>query len=167
MAVSAIAVSVQLTEGGDLALCYDVRGAADGMRIPAPRVSGASDGLWRHTCCEAFVAAVDGLEYREFNFSPSGEWAAYRFTAYRERDAGFVPPVAPQLDFRHTADGFHLHARIPGALLPPSGAWQVGLNAVIEAADGATSYWALAHAAAQPDFHHPQSFTLPLNIAKP
>ena len=36
----------------------------------------------------------------------------------------------------------------------------LGLSAVIEDADGALSYWALAHPAAKPDFHHREAFTL-------
>jgi hypothetical protein len=44
---------------------------------------------------------------------------------------------------------------------------QLGLSAVIEAADGSKSYWALAHCATQPDFHLRQSFTLTLNRNTP
>ena len=33
-------------------------------------------------------------------------------------------------------------------------AWDIGLTAVIETADGQLSYWALQHPAARPDFHH-------------
>ena len=31
-----------------------------------------------------FIRPEDGEGYYEFNFSPSGEWAAYRFSGYRE-----------------------------------------------------------------------------------
>lgn len=161
--VRTIAASACLTAGGALVLRYDVRGEPDAIRIPETLPSGAADGLWRHTCCEAFVAAVDGPEYREFNFSPSGQWAAYRFTAYRERDAAFRPLAAPQLDFRSDAAGFRLTAHIAPELLPAAAAYHIGLSAVIEAVDGGMSYWALAHAGAQPDFHLRQSFTLTLD----
>ena len=36
----------------------------------------------------------------------------------------------------------------------------VALCAVVEHADGALSYWALAHPAGTPDFHHPDGFVL-------
>jgi hypothetical protein len=161
-AVRTIAASACLTKDGSLLLSYDVRGEPGSIRIPETQPSGAADGLWQRTCCEAFVAAVDAPEYREFNFSPSGQWAAYRFSAYRNRDSGFVPPAAPQLDCRSDAAGFRLTARIAPELLPAATAFNIGLSVVIEAADGARSYWALAHAGAQPDFHHRQSFTLTL-----
>lgn len=157
-----VAASAHLTAEGTLALCYELRGDVDKLRIPTPQPSGAADGLWQNTCCEAFVAAVDGAEYREFNLSPSGQWAAYRFLAYRERDAGFVPPVAPESAFRRTADGFRFTARIAPQLLPPASVFQIGLTLVLEATDSGKSYWALAHGAAQPDFHLRQSFTLTL-----
>ncbi len=162
-AVHGVAASACLTADGTLVLSYDVRGEPDGIRIPAPLPSGAADGLWQHTCCEAFVAAVDGPEYREFNLSPSGQWAAYRFATYRERDAAFVPLAAPHITVARHADGFRLTARIATELLPPASTFHIGLSTVIEAADGGKSYWALAHAAAQPDFHLRQSFTLPLD----
>jgi hypothetical protein len=36
--------------------------------------------------------------------------------------------------------------------------WQLGLSAVLEEKDGTKSYWAVAHAAEKPDFHHPDCF---------
>lgn len=105
--------------------------------------------------------------YREFNFSPSGQWAAYRFTGYRERDEAFAPTAKPQLIFTPLADGFELRASLPAALLPPDSTLQLGLTAVIEAADGSKTYWALAHHAAQPDFHIRQSFALTLKRNTP
>ena len=161
--VRSIYASACLTAGGALVLGYDVRGEPDGIRIPETLPSAAADGLWRHTCCEAFIAAVDGPEYREFNFSPSGQWAAYRFTAYRERDAAFRPPAAPQVPVARHAGGFRLTARIASDLLPATKAFDIGLSAVIEAVDGSMSYWALTHCAARPDFHLRQSFTLTLD----
>jgi hypothetical protein len=41
-------------------------------------------------------------------------------------------------------------------------AWIAGVSAVIEEANGAKSYWALAHPPGKPDFHHPDCFRLEL-----
>jgi hypothetical protein len=154
---------VTSTGNGGLTVRYRVHGAPDGIRVPAPHPPGPADGLWQHTCCELFIAACDDPAYREFNFSPSGQWAAYCFTAYRERDARYRPLVAPQIDLQLFADGFQLDATCcPRHCCPQARcSGQLGLTAVIEAADGSKSYWALAHGAAQPDFHFRQSFTLP------
>jgi hypothetical protein len=161
-----IEVAAATTADGGLALRYRVTCSPVAIRIPAPLPPGPADGLWQHTCCEAFVME-EGDGYREFNFSPSGQWAAYRFTGYRERDTTFTPGAEPRLSLAPLADGFELRAALPTALLPPSNALQIGLTAVIEAADGSKSYWALAHCASQPDFHLRQSFALTLNRNTP
>lgn len=161
-AAAAIGASARLASDGSLILRYNVRAPAHTLLLPAARPPGTADGLWRHTCCEAFVTTVDGPEYHEFNLSPAGEWAVYRFTAYRERDPVFQPPAAPRIACVAAAGGFCLSARIAGELLPPAAAYAVGLSAVIETPAGELSYWALAHAAGTPDFHHRQGFTLTL-----
>ena len=167
VAVRAIEVRARLAQNGALALNYRLRGDPEGIRIPEPALPSASDGLWQHTCLEAFVAAVDGPEYREFNFSPSGQWASYRFSAGRQRDFGFIPAVAPQIAFHRCTDGFRLDAVIAPELLPTDAILNIGLVAVIEARDGSKSYWALTHCAAQPDFHLRQSFSLTLQRPTP
>ena len=70
-----------------LALRYRIEGDLERLRIPETRDPAVGEGLWQHFCCEAFVAAAAGAGYREFNFSPSGEWAAYAFRRYREGEA--------------------------------------------------------------------------------
>ena len=85
----------------------------------------------------------------------------------RERDAAFVVDAAPQISLTPLADGFVLQAMLPAALLPAGQALQLGLTAVIEAADGSKHSWALAHCAAQPDFHVRQSFALTLKRNTP
>lgn len=139
-------------------------GGLQDLLLPAPVLPPQADGLWQHTCCEAFIATVDCPEYREFNFSPSGQWAAYRFTDYRLRDVGFVPDGAPDISFRRLDDGFQLDALLAPELLPAGDSLQLGLTVVVEAANGDKSYWALTHCALQPDFHLRQSFTLTFNI---
>lgn len=155
-----------MTEEGELSLAFRIRCQPEVLTLPAPLPSGPADGLWQHTCCEAFVME-DGSAYREFNFSPSGQWAAYRFTGYREPDTAFVPVAQPRLVLSLLDDGFALDATLPAGLLPSGNRLHIGLSAVIEAADGGKSYWALAHGAAQPDFHLRQSFVLTLNRHTP
>ncbi|MCL2524677.1 MAG: DOMON-like domain-containing protein [Betaproteobacteria bacterium] len=144
-------------------LCYRYHGDPAALRLPAPQVAGPADDLWRHTCCEAFVAGAASPGYREFNFSPAGQWAAYRFAAYRQRDTSEPPPAAlPPIRFSRRADGFDLRATIPDELLP-AGPLHLGLCAVIARADGGMDYWALAHGGERPDFHLRPSFTLQLS----
>ncbi|MFM5923381.1 MAG: hypothetical protein ACKOPG_04255 [Novosphingobium sp.] len=110
---------------------------------------------------ELFIADQDGPGYREFNFSPSGAWAAYGFDAYREGMADLRFETVPEVyDRLQSADDARLNARI--FALSPSEV-KIALSAVIEETNGTKSYWALAHPPGKPDFHHPACFaaTLP------
>jgi hypothetical protein len=150
------AMSVEIARHGrSLALRFLVAGDPDRMVWPPAAEAGRADGLWKHTCFEAFVSTDDG--YREYNLSPSGQWASYRFRAYREGMAE-APETGTVVGLVIGPGQVALEARIE---LPP-GAGRLALSAVIEADDGAIAYWALAHPSAKPDFHHPDSFVLDL-----
>lgn len=155
-------VAVQPLADG-LWLDYALTGDLDGLLLPAPQVPGHADGLWRHTCLEAFVIEDDGRAYREFNFSPTGQWAHYRFSNQRVPDlAPAVPLAAPMCEWRTTPGLLSLRARLPALPASPDTDRRLGLSAVLEHRDGRLSYWALAHPAARPDFHDPAGWrTLP------
>ena len=137
-------------DGGELRVAYVLQGEIDRLRLPPPRAAGA---LWQHTCCELFVAQALPA-YREYNFSPSGEWAAYSFGSYRDGAAAQIPD--PRIEVKRDRDRLELTATIQAA------ARKIGLSAVIEEDDGSFSYWALRHAPGKPDFHHPDAFALEL-----
>src|SRR5262245_35897185 len=82
-----------------LQVAFALEGEIDRLRIPAPRPPRVAERLWQHTCCEVFIARDGG--YREFNFSPSGEWAAYQFARYREGGAVQIPD--PRISVKRTA----------------------------------------------------------------
>lgn len=152
---------------GGVRLRYRLSGALDALRLPAPVPAPAfTDGLWQGTCLEAFFGAAGDPAYHEFNFSPSGNWAAYRFSDYRRRDA--FAPARPALR-RVTAHGEELllEAELPRAALPAGELLEVGLCAVLETRDGALGYWALAHPCERPDFHRRAGFCLRLALSTP
>ena len=159
--VAAISASVQV-EPHDLVIQFVVRGHLDAVRWPPRSDGGTADALWQHTCLEAFIAPETGSAYREFNFSPSGQWAHYAFAAERQRHVTPPPARAPLLDMRHTAAGYELVAVLDRASLPAARALQIGLCAVVESMDGHTSHWALHHPKDKPDFHDRAGWTLRL-----
>jgi hypothetical protein len=125
-------------------------------------VPARTDGLWRHTCVEAFLMAGGGPAYHELNFSPSGAWAAYAFRGYRDGGA-LDAELEPAVVVRHERDRLQVDAVVPVACVPQAGsgtALRLGLAAVLEDADGSLSYWALRHPGERPDFHHADSFGL-------
>ncbi len=160
----AIKAEVQALANGGLQFAYEIAGAST-LTIPPLTTPNAVDGLWQHTCCEAFVASAGCPDYREFNFSPSRCWAAYRFHGYRDRDLGWQAPETPTIDciLDVTEERLTLVANVPASLLPDSPQLEISLTTVAEDREGQKSYWALAHRAAQPDFHCRDSFALLLN----
>lgn len=155
-----IVVSARRLPDAALQLSYTVASPATALRLPPPVVPGPADELWRHTCCELFVASAGGEAsgYREFNFSPSGQWAIYEFSGYRQRAAESASPLTVDLHFAAETDGFVLTATLPPALLGPAPR-RIGLSAVLEAEAGGLAYWALAHPGPRPDFHDSRAFT--------
>lgn len=159
-AVQSLHVEVQPLPAGGLGLRYRINADLARIRIPAPRPSAAVDGLWEHTCFEAFIAVEGESDYLEFNFSPSGQWAAYGFSGYRVRNAWTASRV-PSINLAEDKGRLVLDAVIPAADLPRNLAGrplQMGLTAVIESDDGGRSYWALHHPSDRPDFHHRAGF---------
>lgn len=166
----ALSVSGALSASGQITLDYQLHGELLRLRLPEPaRNPQRRDELWRHTCLELFARRATEVAYLEFNFSPSGDWAAYRFEGYRRGQHPFdqqplgitVHPLGPgqlRIQARATLPAKPRQAT-PGAADPQ---WRLGLAAVIEASDGTVTHWATRHAGAQPDFHAPENFSLGL-----
>jgi hypothetical protein len=166
-AVRGIAARVSGTPGGRLAVTYVIEGDLDRVRVPAPCAPRVGNRLWRHTCCEVFIASKARPGYYEFNLSPSGEWAVYAFDGYRSRREGGLPAdgPAPEMTVRRAAGTLELEGVIGLDRLPelaPGAPIALALAAVVEASDGALSYWALRHPPGKPDFHHADAFALEL-----
>ncbi len=162
--VESIMVDVHQPATTMLQLRYRVSGELSGLQIPEPMQPGRSDGLWRHTCFEMFFAG-GGASYLEFNFSPSLQWAAYRFNSYREAMTDLQLTFSPRIHVATSPGSLTLDALIEMPGLTPSQTgkrFRMALAAVIEYRCGEVSRWALAHTAGKPDFHHPDGFVVEL-----
>jgi hypothetical protein len=169
-AAIAIEVDISRPRPGLLVLDYAVSGAVAGLYLPPAAEPRRADELWRRTCFEAFLRPSPGEAYVEFNVSPSGAWAAYRFGGYRTGMTVADEIEVPRIAMRQADDRFELRVSWHlGALPLLSGdaSWRLGASAVIEAADGARSYWALAHPPGKPDFHHADGFASQLPPPEP
>jgi hypothetical protein len=163
-AIRAFQVHVQVQEPDLLAIEYVVQGDPARLRIPPPRTTQRMDELWKHTCFEAFVVTDDSPGYYELNFSPSGEWAAYRFSAYR---TGMTPADGvgvPTIRLAREATALQVNASIALAAIREARRTaiplRIALAAVIEDGEGRVSYWAQRHSPGKADFHHPDGFAL-------
>jgi len=155
-------VEVEVVRSGPfLALRYLVLGVTPDLVLPPPAGPLRTDGLWRHTCFEAFVRTPGEDAYCEVNLAPSTQWAAYRFASYRQGMTAADDVGDPGIVLQPSGDGLELSAAVaPG--VPLNAPCRLGLSAVIESADGGVSYWALAHPPGRPDFHHADCFALEL-----
>ncbi len=146
--IRAVTAAVTATPEGCVAE-FRLDGHMPAIIVPPLAAPERRDNLWQTTCFEVFWQPLGETAYREFNLSPSGQWAAYDFDSFRTgmRDA---PIAAISISCAHDEAGLVLTARINADLPDPA---QVALNAVIEQADGAKQFWALAFPPGKPEFH--------------
>jgi len=163
-AVRALTFSLERPTPALLTLHYRLDANLAALRIPEPRSPVRADGLWQHTCFEAFVGQVNARSYWEFNFSPSGAWAAYQFSDYREGMAPLLKGAAPVISARAAGDSLTLSVAVDLSWISRATAAELvlGAAAVIETQDRGLSYWALKHPAGKPDFHQADSRVVPL-----
>jgi hypothetical protein len=134
---------------------FGVRASAGRFVIPKLSEPWRADELWLTTCFEAFLRRAGEDRYREWNFAPCGNWAAYDFSDYRE---GMTRAEVASPPYIRMEDNFTWWT--VGAAIATDAAqqWELGLSAVLEEKDGTKSYWALAHPGDKPDFHDPGCF---------
>ena len=165
-AVRSIQVELRTSAANTLALRYLLEGDIARLLIPAESAPQRADKLWQHTCFEAFVGAMGTAGYCELNFSPSTQWAAYRFTAYREGMTGLDDVQPPRISVHRDSGRLTLEASLdlaPLRLSHEDPHVRLALSAVIEGADQSLSYWAAAHPPGKPDFHHAAGFAVTLS----
>jgi hypothetical protein len=162
LAVTHIDAEVLRPQAHNVMFTYVVTGTIADLAMPPVATSTRADELWRHTCFEAFVGSSQSVAYYEFNFAPSTQWAAYRFSNYRANLCVATEINAPQITVRSNPERYVLRASVElGQLLfSRCSTLRVGLSAVIEETSGHRSYWALAHPPGKADFHHSDSFAL-------
>lgn len=147
---------------GLLTARFQISGDRTGIVFPPPSpVPARRDHLWERTCFEVFMNPMPGEAYWEFNFSPSGDWACYRFRSYRagmtgDERAFFNGCVATSLpsatrEWKFSAD--------VSALPEIRSTLRFGLAAVIETENGGKTYWAASHRGDKADFHSRENFT--------
>jgi hypothetical protein len=165
-AAERLVADVARGEQNRLQVKFRLSGDIAALVLPMPAEPARTDGLWRHTCFEVFIAAADSPEYWEFNFSPSGAWAVYHFGAYRAGMEPVVEATAPVITQEAGAGEFTLVVTLDLGWLPRAFAGsglRLGLTAVIEDRAQGLSYWALKHGAEKPDFHRADGFLVALS----
>ena len=145
-AIHTVDAELQRVAGGAVAR-FRAIGDISRLAVPSPALPVRTEGLWRSTCFELFEAG-EGESYREFNFSPTGAWAAYEFDGHRRGMRNAEAKV--EIQILKTDKVLSLIAEIQFEFHDPT---NIGLTAVIVETDAVTRYWATAFAPGEPDFH--------------
>jgi hypothetical protein len=148
--------------GGTLSIEIGILGSLSEVAFPLPEVPRQRrDRLWEDTCLELFLAEKGSKRYWEFHLSPAGHWNVYRFASYRserQEESAFS-----SLPFRVRTEPGALRLSLDlvfGGILPEGKAIEAAVCAVIRAATGGMTCWALAHTGPRPDFHRRTGFRL-------
>jgi hypothetical protein len=112
-----------------------------------------------------FIQPSGSHGYYEFNFSPTKQWAVYRFNSYRQGMAPMDMANPPEISIRKASDSLELlvtlslpvSAGIDAAQRP-----RLALTAVVEEDSGRLCYWSARHPQGKPDFHHSDGFVFEL-----
>lgn len=157
--------SLTRTSGG-LVIAYRLQGSLHDINLSSMSSiaqTGRRHELWRHTCFELFFAAPGNAAYWELNLCPSGCWNVYHFAGYRTTMREERTITQPLCRIVTGADLLSMTCTLNfSTLVDDACHLDIGVAAVIEAADGSISYWALDHPGPQPDFHDRRSFLLAL-----
>ena len=100
------------------------------IRLPPAAPAGPADGLWQHTCCEAFIAGKDWIaDLAEDPATASTTSVCLKFTDPRIKDAAaFAKAVAKRLE----KEGVALDA---GAYRDAPAGLRIWCGATVEASD--------------------------------
>lgn len=157
--VSKVSVRWNELNDGRLMLRYRIDGCGK-LVVPDFRGKGRADDLWKTTCFELFLYDGSG-QYREFNFSPSQQWACYGFSGYRTGGRNVALADPPEIIAEKGHSVFVQTVFLPLSEL--RGADAGALSAVVMEQGKRPSYWAMSHHKLEPDFHDPACFGLHLS----
>lgn len=155
--VEGVAATITRPAADRIAIRYVIQDPEEAIAVPDGEGT-RRDGLWMTTCFEFFLGRASGDDYREFNFSPGTDWAAYQFDRPRQGMRQLLMPGDPSVSWRRDGDVWVLDATLFLNDLPENGS--CNLTAVIEEKDGTKSHWAALHAPDRPDFHDRHCFAV-------
>ncbi|MGB5075977.1 MAG: DOMON-like domain-containing protein, partial [Sphingorhabdus sp.] len=157
-----LAARVNRLSKGRLVFRFQLSGALDSLKLSLPFSGAREDGLWQHTCFEAFLRKAGCDQYLEYNFAPSRAWAAYSFQGYRSDMCDLAMKCFPEITVWHDPGLFSIEAEITLPVGWHEAVLEINLAAVIEECGGLKSYWAITHPPGKPDFHDKDCFALQL-----
>jgi hypothetical protein len=164
-AIKSLDVQVSVPSPGIVTLGYALQADMSRLRVGPEGAPGPADHLWKHTCFEVFIQPSGSRGYYEFNFSPTKQWAVYRFDSYRQGMTTMDMANPPDISIRKASDHLDLQATFPlpvSAGIDAAQRLKLALTAVVEEESGRLCYWSTRHPQGKPDFHHADGFVFEL-----
>ena len=133
-----------------ISICYRIKGSLENIQWPNKKYTNGGDELWHSTCFECFFGSACTSEYYEFNQSPGGDVAFYKFAHYRGKKRPY--DTSSDYTFSLALDEFECFARIdmPLPYRPP---FYIGPAAIIKDNQNELHYFGISHPEKGPDFH--------------
>lgn len=99
-AIGGVSCGISWGGSGEWVFSFMIGEPPEALRLPEAVPAARNANLWQTTCFELFLKRPGDDAYIEFNFSPSGEWAAWTFERYREgrRDLEIALPIITTAD---------------------------------------------------------------------
>ena len=147
---------------GRLNFNIKILGSLTGLAIPLHESAPERrNRLWEETCFEFFLVLPGDGRYWEFNLSPAGHWNVFCFEKYRqgmqEEAAVHCLPFSIRKDWNMVSLSLGFDLTL---LIPLQTHFKMAVSSVLQEQTGQTTFWALSHPAANPDFHHRDSFLI-------
>lgn len=145
--ISNITATIEETDEGCRAK-FVLMGDINSIKLPDLTLPKRRDFLWKTTCFEIFWQKEGETAYKEFNISPSLEWACYEFETFRKNSKDGLASVA--IDRSSKQSELEISCLISSPLSTPA---RVALNAIVEDLDSNIQFWALAFPPGKAEFH--------------
>jgi hypothetical protein len=156
-AIEGVEVEVERPRTSLLRLRYAIVGDIAQLVVPPPSPAPVrTHGLWESTCVELFLRGEGENNYLEFNFSPSGDWAAFAFSRYRHGMVQAELPAPPDIETEPSADRLIIDIAVSPYI--DDRPYLMNVAAITQGPAGERAFWSGFHPDHGPDFHHPSCF---------
>lgn len=168
-----------------LTISYEFLGDLDKAILPESLdAAQRSVPLWQITHLKCFVATAGTAHYWKFQLQPNynwvecfstssspwdfhislnHDWTLLRYDDYRLNPQHIMDVNPPSYSLLSSPQALHTLLKIDLATLSLTDQpLKIGLSAVTQLAANRTTYWALKYPKSGPDFHHADSFVLPI-----
>lgn len=143
-----------------ITLEYQVLGHMAHYHFPKPTKQKRANNLWLDSSFELFLAPKNRTSYYEINVSPSTQWNAYMFQAYKQEMKESTIFSTPSIKILHLEEeySFSFEMAVQEGFL--SQKLEINLAVILLGNDGVRNFYSLVKGEGMPDFHDREGFVV-------